>query len=297
MSPAFAGNAYAPHFALNYRNQWPTLKAYVTYAASYDQFVPHLNSGFGLMVLTDEAGDGLIKTNKVGGVFAYRLQINREWFLKLGAEVSGVQTKYNWDQFIFFDQIDEKLGPYSVGGVPFPTQEQAPDDPNNFYFDASAGILVYNRIFYGGFSIKHLNTPEEAILDINNNLNGGLPMRYSIHAGAQIQIVKGNKRKPSAFISPNLLFVRQGDFGQLNVGAYGQYGSFFLGGWFRQSQSTSDAVIALAGVEQGIFKIGYSYDITVSGLSGFSGGSHEISLRIKLREPDVDMNDCLQLFR
>lgn len=297
INPAFAGTAYAPRFTFNYRNQWPSLGAYETYSAAYDQFIPHLNSGVGLILLTDDAGEGLIKTNKVGAVYAYRLQLNRNWFIKLGAEVSGVQTKYNWNQFIFFDQIDEKLGPFSQGGVPFPTQERPPDDPNNFYFDASAGMMIYNRTFYGGFSVKHLNTPEEAILDVNNNLNGGLPMRLSFHAGAQIQIIKGNKRKPSAFISPNLLFVRQGDFGQLNVGAYAQYGAFFLGSWYRQSQTTGDAVIALAGVEQGIFKIGYSYDLTISGLSGFSGGSHEISFSIKLREPDVDMNDCLQLFR
>ena len=194
INPAFAGNAYAPRFAFNYRNQWPSLNAYVTYSASYDQFVPHLNSGFGILLLTDDAGDGLITTNKVGGVFGYRLQLTRSWSMRLGVEVSGVQTKYNWDQFIFFDQIDEKLGPFSQGGVPFPTEEQAPEDPNNFYFDASAGLMVYNRIFYGGFSIKHLNTPEQAILGINNNLNAGLPMRLSFHAGAEIQIIEGNKR-------------------------------------------------------------------------------------------------------
>lgn len=297
INPAFAGNAYAPHFTFNYRNQWPSLRAYQTYAASYDQYVDHLNSGFGILVLTDDAGDGLITTNKVGGVFAYRLQVNRDWFVKLGAEVSGVQTRYNWDQFIFFDQIDEKLGPFSAGGIPFPTEEQTPDDPNNFYLDASAGMLIYNRIFYGGFSIKHLNRPDQGILGINDNLSEGLPMRYSIHAGAEIEIIEGNKRRPSAFISPNLLYVRQGDFAQLNVGAYGQYGAFFLGAWFRHVQTNSDAVIALIGVEEGIFKIGYSYDLTVSGLSGFTGGSHEISLGIKLDAPDEDINDCLQLFR
>ncbi|MEM9820626.1 MAG: PorP/SprF family type IX secretion system membrane protein [Bacteroidota bacterium] len=297
INPAFAGNAYAPNFALNYRNQWPSLKAYVTYSASYDQFVPHLNSGFGLLLLTDDAGDGLIRTNKVAGSFGYRLQLNRNWFIKLGAEIAGVQTKYNWDQFIFFDQIDEKLGPFSQGGVPFPTEEQPPEDPNNFYFDASAGMMIYNRVFYAGFAIKHLNTPEEAILGINNNISGGLPRRITFHTGAEIQIIKGNKRRPSAFISPNLLYVRQGDFGQVNVGAYAQYGVFFLGGWFRHAQSNSDAVIALVGVEQGIFKIGYSYDLTISGLAGFSGGSHEISFRIRLQEPEEDINDCLKLFR
>ena len=95
INPAFAGNAYAPHFAFNYRNQWPSLKAYVTYAASYDQYIPHLNTGVGILLLTDDAGDGLIRTNKAAGVFGYRLQLNQNWFIKLGAEVAGVQTRYN----------------------------------------------------------------------------------------------------------------------------------------------------------------------------------------------------------
>ncbi len=300
LNPAFAGVGYAPNFVANYRNQWPSLNAYQTYAVSYDQFVSPLNSGFGLMVLTDDAGQGLIKTNKASGFFAYRVQVNNDLFIKIGAEVGLVQTRYDWTKFEFLDQIDPILGKTSPGGIPFPTEEVPPADPTNVYFDASAGMLVYNKTFYGGFSVKHLNTPNETILFVNDNLSGGLPIRYSFHGGAQIQLVEGNKRRPSAFISPNIMYVRQGDFGQTNVGAYVSYGAVFAGAWFRHARTTSDAAIALIGVEQGVFKIGYSYDFTVSNLnnvSGGTGGSHEISLRVKLREPRESINDCFRLFR
>ncbi len=296
LNPAFAGTGYAPQIALNYRNQWPTLNAYVTYSASYDQYIDHLNSGFGLMVQTDDAGEGLIKTNKVAGFFSYRLQINKEWFVKLGAEVAWVQGRYNWAAFMFGDQLSKTTGPISAGGTPFPTNEITPENLNNTYGDVSAGMLVYNKTFYGGLSIKHINRPNESIILTNQNLFTGLPYRFSVHAGAQIQLIEGNKRKPAAFISPNIMFVRQGDFGQTNVGANLGYGSFFVGGWYRHAKANPDAVIAVVGVEQGIFKIGYSYDFTVSQLNN-SGGSHEISLRIKPREPKQDFNDCFQLFR
>ena len=76
LNPAFTGNTEAPHFALNYRNQWTTFangsQAYETYSASYSQFSRRLNSGFGLMILTDDAGQGLIKTNKASAFYAYR---------------------------------------------------------------------------------------------------------------------------------------------------------------------------------------------------------------------------------
>lgn len=296
LNPAFAGTGYAPQVSLNYRNQWPTLNAYVTYAASYDQYIGHLNSGFGFMVQTDDAGEGLIKTNKVAGFFSYRLQINKQWYAKLGAEVAWVQGRYNWSAFEFGDQLNKITGPVSPGGTPFPTSEMTPENLNNTYGDVSAGMLVYNKTFYGGFSIKHINRPNESILLTNQNLFTGLPYRFSAHAGAQIQLIEGNKRKPAAFISPNIMIVRQGDFGQLNVGANLGYGSLFIGGWYRHAWTNPDAVIGVVGVEQGIFKIGYSYDFTVSQL-GNTGGSHEISLRIKPGEPKQDFNDCFQLFR
>ena len=104
INPAFAGNTYAPHIAINYRNQWPSIpNAYTTYSVAYDQFSPSLNIGYGLSILGDEAGNGLISSNKVSGFFAYRVQVDRDFYLKLGVEASGVQARYNWSKFVFFD--------------------------------------------------------------------------------------------------------------------------------------------------------------------------------------------------
>jgi len=299
INPAFAGNTYAPHIAINYRNQWPSFdKAYVTYSLAYDQFIPSLNIGYGLAILADEAGNGLLNTNKVSGFFAYRVQVNKDFFLKLGVEASGVQARYNWSKFVFLDQIDPRFGSTTPGGTPIPTEEVPPDNLNNSYFDISAGLLAYSKMFYGGISMKHLNTPNESLLGINDNLNTGLPMRFTIHGGMEIKLIEGNKRRPSAFISPNIMFIKQGDFGQLNVGAYAGYGVVFAGAWYRQALSNPDAVIFLVGVKKGIFKFGYSYDVTVSGLSGYTGGSHEVSLTLNFeRDKGIDYSDCFQLFR
>jgi len=50
LNPAFAGNTYAPFITVNYRNQWSgfnDFKTYVTYAASFSQFIEGMNSGVG----------------------------------------------------------------------------------------------------------------------------------------------------------------------------------------------------------------------------------------------------------
>jgi hypothetical protein len=65
---------------------------------------------------------------------------------------------------------------------------------------------------------------------------------------------------------------------ELNIGTYFKYDIFTVGAWFRNS----DAFILLLGIQHKRFRIGYSYDITVSRLTNQSGGSHEVSLGFTL---------------
>jgi hypothetical protein len=49
----------------------------------------------------------------------------------------------------------------------------------------------------------------------------------------------------------------------------------------------ADAAILLVGFRQGIYKVGFSYDATVSNLSGVSGGTYEMTMSFSL---DQDKN-------
>ena len=81
-----------------------------------------------------------------------------------------------------------------------------------------------------------------------------------------------------AKISPNILFQQQQDFRQINVGMYFQKSAFVAGLWYRNK----DAFIALVGIQQGLFKFGYSYDVTVSRLTNTTAGAHEISVSMQV---------------
>ena len=63
---------------------------------------------------------------------------------------------------------------------------------------------------------------------------------------------------------------------------------FIVGGWFRQAISfeNADAFIFMVGIQKDFFKVGYSYDITVSPLSNVSGGAHEITLGLQFNCPE-----------
>ncbi len=305
-NPAFAGITYAPRITLNYRNQWPAFNnAYVTYAVSYEQSLVELNSGIGLIVMTDNAGDGIYKINRFRAVYGYQVQVNDDFFVKFGVEGGIIQNTVDWNKLIFGDQIELPNGFSDPFGNPIPSQEAPPESLNKSSLDIGAGLLLYGKNFYGGVAAKHLNSPDESLLEINENLNVGLPLRLTIHGGAEFALERGNNHRNPSFISPNIMFNSQGAFWQVNAGAYAGLSSVFGGLWFRHSNSTSDSVIGLLGYRYGILRIGYSYDYTISQLADSgTGGTHEVSLIINLDESRevkrsrraARYNDCFKMF-
>jgi len=299
INPAFTGNTYTPNIALNVRNQWSGWpgSAYSTYAASVDQFIEPLNIGLGLMISSDNAGDGLFLINNLTAFFSYKVDLGNDWNVKLGVEAGAWQTRVNWDKLVFGDQLDIFDGNNGKN----PSQEDIPAENGRTVLDISTGLLIYGPVFYGGFSLKHINTPDDVFFASSKEFVTGLPVRYSVHTGAQIILKEGNKRRMDAFISPNILFERQVDLNQINIGAYGGIGSVFAGTWFRHTFGNADAAIVLVGYRQKGFKIGYSYDFTVSSslTNPLSAGSHELSIGINFdhNRRKVNYNDCFELFR
>lgn len=282
MNPAMVGNTYAPRLSLNYRNQWPAFnQAYVSYAAAYDQYFEKANSSIGFFALSDVAGNGIYKTNQASLFYAYNLKLADEFYLKGGFEAGYVQNRLDWDQLIFLDQIDPITGYTDAGNNPFPSFEQRPDNPVQGYLDFGAGLLAYNKYVFGGFSLKHINSPDESILD-GSDRYADVPVRMTFHGGGEITIKEERGDKRSTFVSPNAMLTKQGEFYQINGGAYIGSGLFFGGVWYRHAFSNSDAVIFLGGIEKGIFKVGYSYDYTISDLNTYTGGAHEVSLILNL---------------
>lgn len=303
INPGFTGNNHGGFIALNYRNQWPAIdQAYVTYSLSYDQFVPTLNSGFGVQVTADDAGRGILRTYRFTGNYAYRVKLGDDLYARLGAEAGFINSNIDWNKLVFLDQIDPEFGFTTPGGVTIPTNEQRPESLSRLVFDAGAGILVYSSRFYGGLSLKHLNNPDMGFYERPNSaLERGLPLRITVHAGAEIPLAESRgfrRRAPEYFVAPAVAFIRQGPFTQLNAGALLNIRQFFGGLWYRHAGRNGDAVIFLVGGRYEQIRVGYSYDFSVSKLYSVSGGAHELSVGFTLGAPDkVDINDCFQIFR
>lgn len=279
LNPAFAGSTRCPRLVMNYRNQWPGInRTYITYSASYDQHVDAIAGGLGVIVMNDQAGDGTINTTNASIIYSYYLPVTSTFSVKAAVQAAYAQKSVDWSKLTFGDMIDNRLG--------FINQTQE-TNPNRTVtnVDFSAGILGYTSNFFIGGAAHHLLEPDEAFITQGTS---PLPMKITAHTGAIIPMGGGSPKYrrrrrrnpntlPESSISPNILYQRQKDFQQLNLGLYVSKGPIVGGLWYRNE----DAFIVLVGMQTTNFRFGYSYDVTISKLSNASAGSHELSMTIQ----------------
>lgn len=274
LNPAFAGSTDCGRLGLNYRNQYPALsQAYVTYNVSYDQSMPGINSGYGILAMSDAQGDGALVRNSVAAFYSYKLQVSAPVLISFGIKAGYYQEHLNWNKLIFSDQISPTTGNIR------PTSAETPPASNNIsVIDFSAGaIMSYIDHFFFGVAVDHINQPN---LSFYNNSDSKWPMKISAHGGVLINASDGSLGSAGTddiMIQPNVLYMQQDQFHQLNLGMYVNKYPFVLGGWFRHNFENPDAVVALVGLTFNNVRIGYSYDFTVSKIGGQAGGAHEMS--------------------
>lgn len=274
LNPALAGIKMMPRLTLNYRNQWPAIPStFVTYAATYDQFVDKISGGVAFMVMNDNQGDGTITSTSVAALYSYRVKITREMTLNAGFQTTYIQNKLNWDKLVFGDQL--QWG--NLNTLP-PTGETMPDRLNYGMIDFSTGLLFgYKESMYFGVAAHHLNQPDNSFTSISDSR---LDMKFTAHAGAWINLREGLETGgiEEMSLTPNILYQQQGKFHQLNLGLSFNMYPMVIGAWFRHNFENADAVIGLIGFQHEKLKVGYSYDYTISSLTNSaSHGAHEIS--------------------
>jgi type IX secretion system PorP/SprF family membrane protein len=191
--------------------------------------------------------------------------VNRKFSVRFGVQAGYFQRSLDWSKLTFGDMIDPRRGfVYQTNDVP------RGGTVGNV--DFAAGILGFSEQFYFGFAAHHLTQPNESVIVGNSPI----PMKFTGHAGAVIPMGNSKYTADNAVLSPNILFRSQGTFNQLNIGMYMSKSGLVGGVWYRNK----DAFIVLVGINTSHFKLGYSYDLTLSKLGTGSGGSHEVSCGI-----------------
>ncbi len=270
LNPAFAGINRCPTLSINYRNQYPVAGVYQTYSAGYDQYVEGMKGGIGFLALRDEAGNGVLTNTEFSGIYSYHLQVTRKFTILAGLQATLRQRGLNWGDFQFPDEIDPFFGFVRE------SQEVAPGQNTNTHFDLSTGFIGFTERFYIGFAAHHLTQPNEAFFTTSK-----LPIKFTTHAGFTIPL--GRKRLNNSiqnYIVPNIVYQTQNANQQITASTSFSRGPLSGGVGLRFSDVNTDAFVLLLGYAppEGEWKIGYSYDLTISEAQNAFGGAHEISL-------------------
>jgi type IX secretion system PorP/SprF family membrane protein len=275
-NPAMAGTGSCfggGRVVLNYRNQWPSLPGtFITSSASYDQHFDAIGGGVSLLVMDDRAGEGLLRSQTVSAGYAFQLRPSRRSTIRFGIEGQYGQRSIDWQRLRFEDQINPSQGFVN------PTNEQFQERQVGFV-NFNTGAVFYTERFYGGVAIHNLIEPSQSFFGDKRAI---VPRRYTAHSGLVIPL--DGRKVPESTISPNVLFMLQNKFTQMNIGFYYNKGPLVTGLWFRQTFGefgNSDALMALVGFRKDKFKFGYSVDLTVSDARAAAPSSHEISAGIE----------------
>lgn len=275
LNPAMAGTADQHRIVGNFRDQWPSIPgAFVSYSLAYDVNLAEANSGLGITIQRDQAGSGGLSTTTLGGMYAYNIKINRNLAFRPAIGVAyGVRT---------VDYTKLKFGDQLLTGNSLSVQSNSITDQVG-YMDLSAGGILYGNNFWAGYSVFHINKPNNSLLGQNNFIDA----RHSVHVGYRLPMQRTVKREVVRSVTIAMNYKAQGKWDQVDIGGYFLMKPFVMGIWYRgipglkaykEGYQNNDAIVLLAGAHYKSVKFAYSYDVTISKIWGNTGGSHEISL-------------------
>jgi len=272
LNPAYAGTTELPRMVLNYRNQWPQQgNSFTTYSLSYDWLPGTSRSGLGIQAYYDREPNNIVNTTSASFYYSYHIQLDLETFMTLGLQGGVVHKQFDINNLVFPSNINQITG--EISG----TSPVAVTDEQKTFPDFAVGAVGQYRRFFWGTSFHHLTQPNESITAGDHKSK--IPLKITLNAGVRTRQLHHGLLSREFTISPNILYQQQGSFKQLNLGVYMIEKSILFGGWFRNNLDVRpDAIIFLVGWAREKFQFGYSFDYTLSKLSNYSYGSHEISL-------------------
>jgi type IX secretion system PorP/SprF family membrane protein len=219
---------------------------------------PH--HGVGFIAQVDKTGP--LKSTSVNGSYAYHIPFTNK--IKLSAGIAGGMLKYrlNTAEVYLADQNDPTL---------------FDNDISRLKFNLSVGLWLYSQRFYVGLAGNQLLRNNQ---DFKSNTNydgpGLLQKHYIFTSGVRLEVNPEISLVPSVQVNMAMPSPPSYDFNLKAI--YSD--RFWVGGSYRHG----DALAGLAGVNiSSVMDLGYSYDVTTSGLSGSNAGSHEIVLGFKLQ--------------
>ncbi|MCY1720783.1 type IX secretion system membrane protein PorP/SprF [Prolixibacteraceae bacterium Z1-6] len=252
INPGFAGSRIVGNALLVARSQWVEFEgAPTTRSFAYNTSLQNKKIGFGFSVMSDKIGP--LKQTGVYVDYSYFLQVSNQF--KVGMGLKGGVSFYRANLTdletispdpIFNNDIYENFLPnVGVGFFLF---------SDDTYFGLSVPKLIENKITRETVTTEYVNKQQIHIYFIGGH-SFELSEDYRLKTSTMVRWVKS---APVSFDVNALAGFKE---------------KFWLGGFYRFNAAFG---IIAQFKPTSKMTIGYSYDITISELSGFNNGSHEI---------------------
>ena len=285
-NPAYVGFSTGMKVRLNVRKQWTGLPGeYHSFSFSADiadRNIPGAG-GIGFIATSNSEGIGMIKSTTVGFIPAVRIQVNRFSIIQFGALISVVTRKIDWENMVFSDQLDPRLG--NIG----PSSFTSPGDSPVVFPDFSIGgiyqIKSNHLVGTFGVAVHHITQPDQSFLqDVSP-----LPRKWVAHMDFVIDFKRNRgyyDRARNIKINPGILYQSQANMSLFALGLNAYLSNIYFGMWYRDEifrKTSFTNLVWLAGINIPFnnntrMKLMYSFDMNTSRNTNFTGPSHEISL-------------------
>ncbi len=269
-NPGFTGIDEVLNASFMGRNQWMGFDGQpVTQAVCVDAPIP--TGGLGLVFSNDILGAQ--QTTSFTLNYAFRLLLNDGGSFALGLSGGLLQNTLNG---MIYRAPD---GSYEAGSLIHNDDYIPTTKVSAGAFDLGVGLYLNMKNLYAGLSLTHILNPTTHFEIDLNSLDIEHSRNIYLMGGYNFEINNNMALRPSLLIKTDLVKT------QIDLNAHIVYEGNLWGGLSYRgvTANSSDALILLAGINiTNQISIGYSYDITTSGIKNYSSGSHELIVKYKL---------------
>lgn len=271
---------------INAKQQWGSISnSFLTGGASFDM-APVKNLAFGVMVLNQNAGD--ISYNNLSALVsgAYRIHFGNtgQNMINFGLQAGILNKSFDPSKITLGNQFNPVTGYDPNFGI-----NESFASSNTLVPDVNAGIMYFDGNpdqvvnVFAGATAAHLTRPIDKFLGTDVRM----PIRYAVHGGARVKVTD------MLDITPNALYMRQGNAKETSIGAYAKVAiNTEADLMFGSNYRLDDAAIAFFGLNIKNMVIGLSYDFNTSSLNKAtrSQGGLELSVSFTRRKGIIGPN-------
>lgn len=246
LNPAYAGSGPCASLGLRYRNQWTGFTgAPTTFSGIGDARIASERLGMGITCNFDKIGIDKVFTPDIN--IAYHLPVNEKGKFSMGFKGGASFITSDFNSLVGVNTADPLYTGSQKATIPF----------------VGLGVLYYTDLSYVGFSVPRIISFEKS--SARSKISKS---HYYLYGGHRFVFENGLDLRPAIMARYEHEAPLQFDF------AADLWYEDFIG--FGMSYRTGDAVdFMLKGKVKKLY-LGYSYDMTVSGLSNFNNGTHEL---------------------